>query len=115
MYIAESGVQFASDPVQHIRVFEVLEGRRLTGGRVFHKVSPGFSDGLRCDEDGRVWSSAGDGVHCIAPEGQMLGKIITGCTVSNMTFGGRNKCRLFMCASHALMAIYTNVRGAQRP
>jgi gluconolactonase len=115
LYIAESGAQFASDPVRHIRVFDVQEACRLAHGRVFHQVSPGFTDGLRCDEDGRVWSSAGDGVHCIGQDGAPLGRIITGCTVSNLTFGGRNRSRLFICASHDLMAIYTNVRGAARP
>jgi gluconolactonase len=35
--------------------------------------------------------------------------------VSNITFGGRHRSRLFICASHKLMAIYTNVRGAQQP
>ena len=82
---------------------------------MFHKVSPGDADGIRCDEDGRVWSSAGDGVHCLAPSGELLGKILTGSVVSNLAFGGRNRSRLFICASHTLVAIYTNVRGAQRP
>ncbi len=114
LYIAESGRQFARNPVRHIRMFGVAGGR-LSGGRVFHAVSPGFADGFRCDGDGRVWSSAGDGVHCIDPDGTLLGKVLTGVTVSNLAFGGRNRCRLFICASHALMAVYTNVRGAQRP
>jgi gluconolactonase len=35
--------------------------------------------------------------------------------VSNLAFGGRNRSRLFLCASHTLMAIYTNVRGCVRP
>ncbi len=115
LFIAESGAQFAPDPLRHIRVFDVEDGRRLTNGRVFHKVSPGFADGMRCDEDGRVWTSAGDGVHCLSPEGALIGKILTGGVVSNLTFGGRFRSRLFLCASHALMAIYMNVRGAERP
>lgn len=115
LYVAETGPQFDPDPVRHIRVFDVVEGRRLANPRVFHKVDPGFTDGLRCDQDGRVWSSAGDGVHCIGADGTPLGRILTGGTVSNLTFGGRNRARLFICASHALMAIYTNVRGAQLP
>jgi gluconolactonase len=115
LYVAESGRLFDAAPVQHIRVFDVVDGRRLTNGRMFHTISPGFCDGLRCDEDGRVWSSAADGVHCIAPDGRLLGKVLTGAVVSNLTFGGRSRSRLFICASHSLMAIYTNVRGAQRP
>ncbi len=116
LYIAESGRQFAEDPVQHIRVLDVMDGgRRLAHARVFHKVSPGFADGFRLDIDGNVWSSAADGIHCIDPGGEKLGIIKAPSTVSNLCFGGRNRCRLFICASHALMAIYTNQRGAQRP
>ncbi|HEX5463320.1 MAG TPA: SMP-30/gluconolactonase/LRE family protein [Burkholderiales bacterium] len=116
LYITESGLQFAPDPVQEIRRFDLSDdGSRLMRGRSFHKVRPGFSDGLRCDEDGNVWSSAADGVHCIDPAGTLLGKIKVPYTVSNLTFGGRNRSRLFICASHTLYAIYTNCRGAQRP
>ncbi len=97
-------------------MFEWREaGRRLSEGRVFHTISPGFADGFRLDEDGNVWSSAGDGVHCIAPDGTELGRIKVPFTVSNLAFGGRHRSRLFICASHTLYAIYTNVRGAVRP
>ena len=115
LYVAETGRHFAPDPVRHIRVFDVQGGQHLANGRVFHTISPGYADGLRCDEAGRVWSSAGDGVHCLDPEGRLLGRILTGAVVSNLVFGGRNRSRLFLCASHRLMAIYVNVRGAQRP
>jgi gluconolactonase len=114
LYVAESGRQFEENPTRHIRVFDVADGV-LRNGRVFHSISPGFADGIRCDLDGRVWSSAADGVHCVHPDGTLLGKILTGCSVANLAFGGRNKSRLFICASHTLMAVYTNVRGAQTP
>ncbi len=115
LYIAETGRQFEPGDPRHIRAFSVQEGTRLRGGGVFHTVSPGLADGFRCDTDGRLWSSAGDGVHCISPAGELLGKILTGCAVSNVAFGGRNRSRLFICASDRLMAIYTNVRGAAWP
>ena len=115
VYIVNTGILFADNPVRHIRVFDLDENGGLKNGRVFHAVSPGNADGIRCDEDGNVWSSAGDGVHCIDPSGALLGKIKVPCTVSNITFGGRNRCRLFICASQTLYAIYTNQRGAQRP
>jgi gluconolactonase len=116
LYVADSGVQFASDPKQHIRAFDVADGgAALRRPRVLHKVEPGFADGMRCDEAGRIWSSAGDGVHCIDPSGQLLGKIRVAATVSNLTFGGRHRSRLFICASQTLCAVYLNVRGAQRP
>jgi gluconolactonase len=59
--------------------------------------------------------SAADGVHCISPDGVKLGRIKTPFPVSNLTFGGRCRSRLFICASHTLYAIYTNQRGAARP
>lgn len=115
LYVAESGGQFDREPRRCIRRFDVSEKGRLRGGDFFHKITPGFADGMRVDEQGNVWSSAADGVHCVSPEGTLLGKILTPSLVSNLTFGGRNRSRLFICASHRLMAIYTNVRGCLRP
>jgi gluconolactonase len=115
LYVAESGGQFDRAPRQFIRRFSVDESGRLCGGERFHKITPGFADGMRVDEQGNVWSSAADGVHCISPDGALLGKILTPSLVSNLAFGGRNRSRLFICASHRLMAIYTNVRGCVRP
>jgi gluconolactonase len=115
LYVSESGRQFAPEPRQYIRRFDVDAEGRLSGGDRFYKVQPGFADGFRVDEQGNIWSSSGDGVHCISPAGELLGKILTGCVVSNIAFGGRNRSRLFICASSRLLAIYTNVRGCVRP
>ena len=116
LYVAETGHQFDASPKQFIRVFDVSDdGTRLHNGREFHKVEPGFCDGFRIDEDGNLWSSAADGVHCIAPSGDLLGKIKVPSLVSNVAFGGRNRAQLFICASHTLYAVFTNQRGAQRP
>ncbi len=116
LYVSESGVPFATDPVQHLRVFDLSEdGARLANPRVFYKVEPGFTDGVRCDEEGNLWSSAGDGVHCISSSAELLGKIVVPHVVSNLCFGGRHRSRLFICGSQVLYAIYVNRRGAQRP
>ncbi len=116
LYVAETGGQFDVSPRQFIRAFDVSEdGRRLSRGREFHKVSPGYADGFRCDEHGNIWSGAADGVHCIDPSGALLGKILVPDTVANLAFGGRNRSRLFLCASHTLRAIFVNVRGAEGP
>lgn len=116
LYISETGLQFAPDPDRYIRVFTVTDdGAGLRGGRAFHTVSPGYADGFRCDEAGHIWSSAADGVHCIDPSGALLGKILVPSTVSNLAFGGRERSRLFLCASHTLYAIFINQRGIPCP
>jgi gluconolactonase len=116
LYVAETGVLFDQAAKRHIRVFDVPDdGSALRAERLFHEVSPGCADGFRCDDAGNVWTSAGDGVHCISPEGELLGKIFVPEVVANLTFGGPAGNRLFICATSSLYAIYLNRKGAQRP
>ncbi len=116
LYVSESGTQFVANPNRHLRVFDMADdGETLINGRVFHAVSPGYSDGFRCDEEGNVWAGAGDGVHCIDPDGALLGKIFVPDAVANLTFGGRLRSRLFLCAGPTLYAIAVNRRGCQVP
>jgi gluconolactonase len=113
LYVSDTGRMFQGDP-QHIRVFDMGTGRPR-GGEVFHVIDPGCADGVRVDSDGNLWSSARDGVHCLSPEGDLLGKILVPETVSNLCFGGRAKHRLFITATTSLYAITLNRRGVQWP
>lgn len=113
LYVAESGAPGASEPRQSIRRFRVnADGRSLSGGEIFHKISPGWADGFRVDEHGNLWCGAADGVHVIAPDGTLLGKVLVPRRVSNLCFGDRFGSRLFLCASTALYALFTATRGA---
>jgi gluconolactonase len=87
----------------------------LENVRAFCTVDNGVPDGIRCDEQGNVWSSAGDGVHVFAPDGTLLGKIPVPETPANLCFGGADGQTLFITARKSLYAIKTNVRGARRP
>ena len=115
LYVVETGRLNDPEPRQCIRAFDVPGGAALSDGRFFHKVAPGHADGIRCDEDGRVWSAAADGVHCISASGGLLGRVLVPSVVSNIAFGGRARSRLFICASQSLYAIYLNTRGAPWP
>jgi gluconolactonase len=81
---------------------------------VFATCPAGLYDGLRVDANGHLWLSAGDGVHCHAPDGTLLGKIRVPETVANLCFGGPKLNRLFICATTSLYAVYVNARGAPR-
>lgn len=113
LYVAETGDQTTDAPWQGIRVFDVDDAGALSGGEVFHRVTPGYCDGMAIDSDGNIWSSAADGVHCLSPEGVLLGKIFLPKRVANLCFGGSALNRLFIAASDTLYAIYLNRRGAQ--
>ena len=113
LYVAESGAAGVSEPRQCIRVFSVGDdGRSLSGGGEFHRISPGWADGFRVDEQGHLWCGAADGVHCIAADGSLLGKVLVPKRVANVCFGDRYGSRLFICASTAVYALFTNCRGA---
>ena len=114
LYVADTGRMFGDDPT-HIRVFDVGEDGEVGGGDVFHVVHPGAADGFRPDSDGNLWTSAADGVHCIGPDGALLGKILVPEPVSNVCFGGRAKHRLFVTASTSVYSVVLNREGVQRP
>jgi gluconolactonase len=121
LYIVDTGVpKHPSDP-RPIRIYDVVDGVRLTNGRLFVNMAPGSSDGIRCDVDGNVWSAAGwagegyNGVHVFAPDGILIGKIHLPETCANLCFGGAKRNRLFMTASQSLYAIYVETQGAQMP
>jgi gluconolactonase len=115
LYVCETGDATSANPKQYIRVFDVDASGQLLGGEIFHKVEPGYGDGICVDEDGNLWSSAADGVHCIDPGGRLLGKVLVPYRVSNLTFGGYHRNRLFIGGSHTLFAIFLNRRGAAWP
>ena len=121
LYISDTGNSHDPDGPGHIRAFEVVEGRKLRGGQVFADMSPGFADGIRTDRDGNLWSSVGwagpgtDGVHCLTPAGELIGRIVLPEPCANLCFGGPKRNRLFMTASQSLYSLYVEATGSQRP
>lgn len=114
LYVADTGRIF-SDDKQHLKVYDIADDGTASNGAVFHTVNAGISDGIRLDTEGNVWSSAGDGVHCINPAGRLLGKILVPETVSNICFGGRAKHVLYITATTSIYKISLNVKGIQKP
>ena len=48
-----------------------MPGGGLANRRVLAVIEPGIPDGLRVDSEGNIWTSARDGVHCLAPDGAL--------------------------------------------
>lgn len=107
LYVADSGKP------RHIRAFDVQPDGTLKGGTVFCQIDKGGPDGIRCDSDGRVWSSAGDGVHIFAPGGKLIGKILVSESPANLCFGGSDGQRLFITARTSLYSIPVLIKGAR--
>jgi len=99
-----------------IAVYELTDGK-LGAGTVFVDMSPGGSDGIRCDVDGNLWAAAGgvgpgyNGVHVFDPDGTMIGRIELPEGCANLCFGAAAKNRLFMTAGQSVYSLYVNARG----
>ena len=116
LYVADTAKIFDENGQRHIRVYEVADAdQNVKNGRHFFTIDPGFSDGFRLDSDGNIWSSAADGVHCINPNGKLLGKILVPELVSNLCFGGRAKHELYITATTSVYRITLNRAGVQMP
>jgi gluconolactonase len=99
----------------HIRVFDVTESGTLTGGDVFCTCTHGRFDGFRLDSAGRIWAAAWDGVHCFAPDGDLIGKLLLPESVSNLTFGGPKRNHLFVTAGRSVYTLRVTFSGARYP
>ena len=119
LYVVDTGASHHPGYPHHIRVYDVVDGTRLTNGRVFVDTGSCTADGIRSDTDGNVWAGTGwggpgfDGVQVFAPEGKLIGKIHLPETCANLCFGGAKRNRLFMAASQSLYALYVDALGAQ--
>ena len=113
LYIVDTGATHQTDGPHHVRCFRVGVNGSLSGGEVFAICPVGLYDGLRVDVHGNLWLSAGDGVHCHAPDATLLGKVLIPETVANLCFGGAKRNRMFICGTTSLYSVYLNTRGAR--
>ncbi|WP_262031563.1 SMP-30/gluconolactonase/LRE family protein [Microvirga sp. Mcv34] len=113
LYVADTGATHVKDGPRHIRVFDMSPDGSLSNGRVFATCTAGLFDGFRLDDAGRIWTSAGDGVHCYDPDGTLIGKILVPEGVANVVFGGPKRNRLYICGTTSLYAILLPVNGAK--
>ena len=126
LYIADTGASHYDEAKEIIKVWDVVDGKKLANGRLFTSMElelngetvAGFADGIRADVDGNIWASAGwvgegyDGVHIFAPDGDRIGQILLPEICSNVCFGGTKRNRLFMTGSTSLYAVYVETQGA---
>jgi gluconolactonase len=112
IYIADSGRTEGPEFPSHLRVFDVVDGKRLSGGEVVADcLSDGVFDGLRVDERGNLWVSSPDGIECYDPGGALIGKILLPEVAANCCFGGPLRNRLFMTATTSLFVVYLTTNG----
>jgi len=112
LYVADTGQTHNTECVPKICAYALSQNGEAVGpSRVHTKCDVGLYDGFRVDTLGNIWTSAGDGVHCISAKGTLLGKIAVPEVVANLCFVGPKLNRLFICATTSIYSIYLNVKG----
>lgn len=110
LYVADTGRTHKPDHPAEIRVFDVVGGT-VSNGRHFATCTAGLFDGFRLDADGRIWTSAADGVHCYHPDGTLIGKVKVPEAVANVAWGGAKFNVLYICGTTSLYSVRLMVNG----
>ncbi|MCO5066579.1 MAG: SMP-30/gluconolactonase/LRE family protein [Rhizobiaceae bacterium] len=112
LYVSDTGRTHGANNPANIRAYEVsADGGSVSGGREFAACTAGLFDGFRLDTEGRIWTSAGDGIHCYDPDGTLIGKILVPEVVANCVFGGVKRNVLYICGTTSLYAVRVMVNG----
>jgi gluconolactonase len=100
------------------KVFDLMQDGSFANGRVFYNATSliekghlGNPDGMKVDSKGNLYASGPGGVLVFAPEGKLMGRLITNKTVSNVAFGANGM--LYMTASDAILRVKINTRPAK--
>ena len=111
VYVTDTGAGLGTRR-DRIRAYDVT-GAQASAGRNFAAIEVGLPDGIAVDVEGRVWSSAGDGIHVFSPDGTELLFIPVPEVVANLCFGGSDGTELFITATTSLYRIRTSTTAAQ--
>ncbi|MWV48746.1 SMP-30/gluconolactonase/LRE family protein [Rathayibacter sp. VKM Ac-2803] len=113
VYVTDTARANDDGPGHGIRAYDVVDrGAGAREGRLFTDLDRGVPDGITVDEAGRVWSSAGDGVHVFTPDGAEVLFVPVPEVVSNVCFGGSDGSDLFLTATTSLYRLRTRTRAA---
>lgn len=112
LYVANSD---GKDPVW--RAFPVQPDGNLGAPAVFFdsskdsRIPAGGGDGLKVDAQGNVFATGPGGVLILSPEGELLGRIVTGERIANVAWGNDGSV-LYLTSDMYLCRIRTLTRGA---
>ena len=97
-----------------IRVFDVNLDGTVGPGRLFNKLvgaEAGVADGMKVDVEGNVYCTGPGGVHIIAPDGRLLGRLRIPGHCTNMAWGDDDMKSLYVTTFQQLLRTRLKIPG----
>jgi gluconolactonase len=109
----EGRLLVADSERNHLRIFELGEEWRLSGGDVLvaFPEEGDVPDGLKLDQDGNIFSTGPGGVWICSPRGEILGHVPFSETAANLAWGDDDARTLYVTASTSLYRLPSLVTG----
>lgn len=77
LYVSDTGYSHRTGGNHHVFRFDLRDGRPRDM-TVFAAISPGACDGMRVDASGNLWVTSGEGIQCLTPGAEIVGRIDVG-------------------------------------
>jgi gluconolactonase len=107
MYVNETDIR-------RIRVWDVQPDNSVANGRVFYQdtgTEAGVADGMKVDIEGNVYVTGSAGIHVIAPDGHLLGRIHFPEHVANMAWGDDDWKTMYVTARGIVYRVRLGIPG----
>ncbi len=96
-----------------INVYSVRSDGTVGKGRVFYRAvgtETGIPDGMKCDVEGNVYCTGPGGIHVVAPDGKLLGRLRIPDHTTNLAWGDSDWRSLYVTTYHGVYR--TRLRAA---
>jgi gluconolactonase len=114
-FTPDESVLYVNDTrLGEIRAYDMRPDGRCGPKRLFHKLTgtePGIADGMKVDREGNVYCTGPGGVHVIAPDGKLLGRIRIEDHTTNIAWGDADWRSLYITTYHSVFRTRVNVPG----
>jgi gluconolactonase len=115
LYVANARAQLPIWKAYRVRPDGLLdEGRVFADASKLYRPGDGVPDGLKVDTRGNLFATGPGGVLVYAPDGILLGRILTGVPTANVAFG-EDGSTLFITANHRVLRLRTKTKGMPLP
>jgi len=98
----------------HIRVHDVRADGSLHNARPFYKLQgdePGHADGMKVDVAGNVYCTGPAGIHVVAPDGTLLGRLKLPELCTNLCWGDDDWRSLYITTVHNVYRTRVKIPG----